>query len=60
MPGSPGAQDKDTARAAARDLLARTAELPATKRELLAVLGEYRRMVFALASPDSASTASFR
>jgi hypothetical protein len=34
---------------AARELLARTAELPATKRELLDVLSEYRAAVFAFA-----------
>jgi hypothetical protein len=56
--GSPQAQDRDTARAAARDLLARTVELPATTRELLAVLSDYRKMVFALAWPDATETAS--
>jgi hypothetical protein len=35
---------------AARDLLARTAELPGSKRELLAVLNEYRAAVFAFAA----------
>lgn len=33
---------------AARDLLARTAELPETKRELFAVLNEYRRALYDL------------
>lgn len=41
--------------AAARDLLARTAELPATRRELFTVLSEYRAAVYALAiRPDRA------
>ena len=40
--------------AAARDLLARTAELPGSKRDLLAVLGEYRRAVFVLTSFEGA------
>jgi hypothetical protein len=35
---------------AARELLARTAELPGTKRELLAVLNEYRAAVYAVAT----------
>jgi hypothetical protein len=35
--------------ASARELLARTAELPGTKRELLDVLSEYRAAVFAFA-----------
>ena len=35
---------------AARELLARTAELPGTKRELLAVLNEYRAAVHAFAT----------
>jgi hypothetical protein len=33
-----------------RDLLARTAELPGSKRELLAVLNEYRAALFAFAA----------
>jgi transcriptional regulator with XRE-family HTH domain len=33
--------------AAARDLLARTAELPASRRDLHAVMSEYRAVVFA-------------
>jgi hypothetical protein len=36
--------------AAARDLLARTAQLPAGERELLGVLTEYRHAVFAFAA----------
>jgi hypothetical protein len=40
---------------AARDLLARTAELPDSKRELLAVLSEYRAAVFAFASESDRS-----
>ena len=36
--------------AAARELLARTAELPGSKRELLSVLGEYRAALFAFAA----------
>jgi hypothetical protein len=36
--------------AAARELLARTAELPGGKRELLATLSEYRAAVYALAA----------
>jgi hypothetical protein len=35
--------------AAARELLARTAELPNSKRELLAVLSEYRAALFTFA-----------
>jgi hypothetical protein len=35
--------------AAARELLARTAELPSSKRELLAVLSEYRAALFTFA-----------
>jgi hypothetical protein len=35
--------------AAARELLARTAELPGTRRELMNVLSEYRAALFALA-----------
>jgi hypothetical protein len=35
--------------AAARELLARTAELPSSKRDLLNVLTEYRNILFALA-----------
>jgi hypothetical protein len=35
---------------AARDLLARTAELPGSRRELLAVLSEYRAALFAFAA----------
>jgi hypothetical protein len=35
--------------AAARDLLARTAELPASRRELFEVLSEYRAAVHAFA-----------
>jgi hypothetical protein len=35
--------------AAARELLVRTAELPRTKRELFAVLSEYRAAVHAFA-----------
>jgi hypothetical protein len=34
---------------AARELLARTAELPGSKRELLEVLTEYRNVLFACA-----------
>jgi hypothetical protein len=44
--------------AAARELLARTAELPASKRGLLTVLGEYRKAVFALVNDDTATTAT--
>jgi hypothetical protein len=40
--------------AAARDLLARTAELPGSKRGLLAVLGEYRRALFDLVAESEA------
>lgn len=36
--------------AAARELLGRTAELPGSKRGLLAVLSEYRTALFALAA----------
>jgi hypothetical protein len=36
--------------AAARDLLARTGQLPAGERELLGVLTEYRHAVFAFAA----------
>jgi hypothetical protein len=35
--------------AAARELLGRTTELPNSKRELLAILNEYRAALFALA-----------
>jgi hypothetical protein len=35
--------------AAARELLARTAELPSSKRDLLTVLTEYRNILFAFA-----------
>jgi hypothetical protein len=35
--------------AAARELLARTAELPSSKRELLTILNEYRAALFAFA-----------
>jgi hypothetical protein len=35
--------------AAARELLARTAELPSSKRELLAILSEYRAALFTFA-----------
>jgi hypothetical protein len=47
-------------RASARDLLARTAELPDTRRELLDVLIEYRAAVwaFAFAQPEAASGGS--
>jgi hypothetical protein len=51
----PGGDDAEVIRtyrfdvAAARELLARTAELPGTKRELLKVLNEYRAAVFAVA-----------
>jgi hypothetical protein len=38
-------------RASARDLLARTAELPDTRRELLDVLSEYRAAIWAFAFP---------
>jgi hypothetical protein len=46
--------------ASARDLLARTAELPDTRRELLDVLSEYRAAVwaFAFAQPEAASGGS--
>jgi hypothetical protein len=37
---------------AVRELLARTVELPSSKRELLAVLGEYRALVSAFAADD--------
>jgi len=47
---TPGGQS--AAIAAARDLLARTAELPSSNRELLAVLGEYRRAVLALTAVE--------
>ena len=55
-PGDPDAIEVPGALvAAARDLLARTAELPATRRELFAVLSEYRAAVHALAvGPDRA------
>jgi hypothetical protein len=36
--------------AAARELLARTAELPGSKRDLMAVLSEYRAVVHAFAA----------
>jgi hypothetical protein len=38
--------------AAARELLGRTTELPNSKRELLAILNEYRAALFALACKD--------
>jgi hypothetical protein len=38
--------------AAARELLGRTAELPNSKRELLAILNEYRAALFALVCKD--------
>jgi hypothetical protein len=40
--------------AAAQELLARTAELPTSRRELLTVLGEYRRALHALAGRGGA------
>jgi hypothetical protein len=40
---------------AARDLLIRTAELPETTRELLVVLGEYRRALHALVVDSGSS-----
>jgi hypothetical protein len=39
----------------ARELLARTAELPDTKRELLHVLSEYRAALWTFAFPSAAS-----
>ena len=45
-----GAQATAVFVAAARELLARTAELPDSKRELLSVLGEYRAALFAFAA----------
>jgi hypothetical protein len=39
--------------AAARVLLSRTIELPNTKRELMAVLREYRAVLFALTFNDN-------
>ena len=53
-----GQRDRAAALAAARELLLRTAELPNGKRELLAVLGEYRRALFALAGRGDAPLAS--
>lgn len=50
----------DSARAAARDLLARTAELPRRKRQLLAVLREYRTALHALASQPGTADHSGR
>ena len=53
--GQPGADDQGSVRiprsllTAAQDLMARTAELPDGRHELLAVLGEYRRALFTLA-----------
>ena len=41
--------------ASARELLARTAELPDSKRELLHVLSEYRAAVWAFAFPAPAA-----
>ena len=38
---------------AARDLLARSAELPRGKRQLLAVLSEYRHALHALAAAEA-------
>jgi hypothetical protein len=60
MAGPPGrttgqpvaAQGPGLTAAAARELLGRTAELPNSKRELLAVLTEYRAALFALACKD--------
>ena len=51
-------RDRATALAAARELLVRTAELPSGRRELLTVLGEYRRALFALAGRGDAPLAS--
>jgi len=50
------AGDRLAAASAALDLLARTAELPDSKRDLLAVLGEYRRALRLLAQADAAAT----
>ena len=40
--------------AAARELLARTVELPSSKRELLVTLGQYRKALVALSCEDQA------
>ena len=45
-----GAQATAVLVATARELLARTAELPDNKRELLSVLGEYRTALYAFAT----------
>ena len=54
----PDQRDHANALAAARELLARTAELPTGRRELLTVLGEYRRALSALAGRGEAPLAS--
>jgi len=48
-------RDHQAAMDAAWELLARTVELPETKRELPKVLGEYRRALFEIASREGAA-----
>ncbi len=53
-----GAGDQCMAITAARDLLARPVEVPASSQELLEVLGDYRRMLFALTATECRAAAS--
>ncbi len=54
--GSGNVADRDAAIGVALDLLARTVELPGSRRELLAVLGEYRSTLHFLAAAAAPPT----